>query len=190
MEEKLTRKVLHIDGMTCTSCEMRIENALNRLDGMINAKAIYSSSNVYVTYDENRLGPDKIIDAIEKLDYKVINGADVADANHAEKESNGSVKNENKMGIGQLIGIAIIILALYIIVKNTVGFNFIPQVDQSMGYGILFAVGLLTSLHCIAMCGGINMSVCMKYKADYRPAKFSMLKPSALYNLGRVLSYT
>ncbi len=190
MNEKLARKVLHIDGMTCTSCEMRIENTLNKLDGMINAKAIYSSSNVYVTYDENRLEAGKIIDAVEKLGYKVINGAAATNINHNEKESGRPAKNENKMGVGQLIGIGIIILALYMIVKNTVGFNFIPQVNQSMGYGILFAVGLLTSLHCIAMCGGINMSVCMKYKADYRPKKFSVLKPSALYNLGRVLSYT
>lgn len=29
--------------------------------------------------------------------------------------------------------------------------------DSSMGYGMLFVVGLFTSVHCIAMCGGINL---------------------------------
>jgi hypothetical protein len=30
-----------------------------------------------------------------------------------------------------------------------------------MGFGVLFVVGLLTSLHCVAMCGGINISQCV-----------------------------
>jgi len=64
--------------------------------------------------------------------------------------------------------------------------------------------GLLTSLHCVAMCGGINMSVCMQYKSaggkskalgssDGKTGKaveFEQLMPSFLYNLGRVISYT
>lgn len=179
MGEKLVRKILNIDGMTCTSCEMRIENVLKKQDGMVEAKAIYSSSNVNVTYDINKLGLDKIIEAIEKLDYKVKSGALSTVTNHTKKESQ-SHKNENYIGIGQLIGIGIIIFSLYTITKNTVGFNFIPQVDQSMGYGILFVVGLLTSLHCIAMCGGINLSVCMQYRVDNSESKFTKLKPSAL----------
>ncbi len=67
-------------------------------------------------------------------------------------------------------------------------FNYIPQVNQSMGYGLLFfVVGLLTSLHCIAMCGGINISQCVSYRlGDNR----SNVKPSILYNVGRVISYT
>ena len=95
------------------------------------------------------------------------------------------------MPINQLLGIGIILFALYVIVKNTVGFNFVPEINQSMGYGILFFVGLLTSLHCIAMCGGINLSQCVSYKVDnYNPGRLSKLKPSLLYNSGRVISYT
>ena len=60
-----------------------------------------------------------------------------------------------------------------------------------MGYGMLFVVGLLTSVHCIAMCGGINLSQCIsqdgKCGAEGRKAA---LWPTFLYNLGRVISYT
>jgi len=56
-----------------------------------------------------------------------------------------------------------------------------------MGYGVLFLVGLLTSLHCIAMCGGINISQCVSYTSK---GKDNKLKPSILYNMGRVISYT
>ena len=46
---------------------MRIENRLKKLDGMMEVKAVYGSSNVYVTYDSNRLGIERIIETIENL---------------------------------------------------------------------------------------------------------------------------
>lgn len=181
------RKILQIEGMTCTSCEMRIENALKKLGGVMEVKAIFSSSNVYITYDANAIGLEQIIQTIEKLDYTVRNkpGAAAVSHTHIKKAA------DDKIAINQLLGIGIILFALYVIIKNTVGFNFIPEINQSMGYGILFFVGLLTSLHCIAMCGGINLSQCVSYKVDSQnPSKFSKLKLSLLYNSGRVISYT
>ena len=63
--------------------------------------------------------------------------------------------------------------------------------EPKHGFGILFVVGLLTSLHCIAMCGGINLSQCVSYKfGNDENARFSKLRPSILYNGGRVISYT
>jgi sulfite exporter TauE/SafE len=59
-----------------------------------------------------------------------------------------------------------------------------------MGYGMLFIVGLFTSLHCIAMCGGINVSQTMTSSNNSTKSKLSTLKPSFLYNSGRVVSYT
>lgn len=31
-----------------------------------------------------------------------------------------------------------------------------------MSYGLLVVIGLLTSVHCVAMCGGINLSQCAR----------------------------
>lgn len=187
MEQRLIRKILQIDGMTCTSCEMRIENSLKRLVGVVAVKAIFSSSNVYITFDTNIIGLEKIIVTIENLDYVVKNKP----VTTAASKTNIKKSTEDKMSSYQLLGIGIILFAVYVIIKNTVGFNFIPEVNQSMGYGILFFVGLLTSLHCIAMCGGINLSQCVSYKLDGgNSSKISKLKPSLLYNSGRVISYT
>ncbi len=186
------RTILQIEGMTCTSCEMRIENALKKLEGIVNAKAIFSSSNVYITYDVKVIRLDRIIEEIEKHDYKVKNKPtqQVVTRTDVKKIS------DDKIPVNQLLGMGIILFALYVIIKNTIGFNFIPEVNQSMGYGLLFLVGLLTSLHCIAMCGGLSLSQCVSYKpatsapASSAPNKLSKLKPSLLYNCGRVISYT
>ncbi len=185
---KLTtiRRVLHIDGMTCTGCEIRIENTLKKLEGIEDAKAIFSSSNVYVTYDTELIKLEQIIKAIEKLDYQVLDNP----LGSTIKNTDEPVKVQENKNIGQLVGAIIIIFALYFIISNTIGFNFIPQVNQSMGYGVLFVIGLLTSLHCIAMCGGINLSVCVRYNEAAGDSKLSRLKPSLLYNMGRIVSYT
>jgi sulfite exporter TauE/SafE len=99
--------------------------------------------------------------------------------------------DSNKMPINQLIGVGIIIVAIYLIIKNTIGFNFIPQVNQNMSLGFLFIIGLLTSLHCIAMCGGINLSQCVSHGTNEPETnKMAKLKPSLMYNTGRVISYT
>lgn len=182
MDKKITKIILDVGGMTCTSCEARIERGLRQLPGIIEAKADFTNSKVFVTYDEGMVSADAIKASIIKSGYDI------------KEKAVGSAKNKmaagnDKLNANQVIGIAIILVALYVIVKNTIGFNFIPQINQSMSYGILFVVGLLTSLHCIAMCGGINLSQCVAYK-HYDNTKASSLKPSFLYNMGRVVSYT
>jgi len=172
METKIINRLIRVEGMSCASCELKIVNALKKINGVKNANASFSKSEVKVSFDESIVNPQTLVATIKKLGYNVVSG--------------GVAKKEAKLSISQLVGIGIIIFALYIIIKNTVGFNYILEVDQSMGYGILFIVGLLTSLHCVAMCGGINISQCVSNTNEGN----SKLKPSLLYNLGRVISYT
>ncbi|MZQ75753.1 MAG: heavy metal transporter [Peptoclostridium sp.] len=176
MGEKLNSRTIVVYGMTCSSCEMRIERALKKMDGVKKVRADNSKSNVTVAFDEETVTLDAIKNAIEAEGYSVKNGM-------------AGEMDTGKLSTNQVLGIGIVVLAVYMIIKSTVGFNFIPEVDQSMGYGILFLVGALTSLHCVAMCGGINVSQCaVQVEESY--SGFSKLKPSLLYNLGRVVSYT
>ena len=186
MGEKIINISLQVMGMTCASCELKIENTLQKKNGVLGAKADMAASLVHITMDDNKLQIKDVIAAIEKLGYKAF-----------EKDSSKtsvrgpSIKEQKnkKMDISQLLGLAVIITALYVIINNTIGFNFIPEINQSMGYGILFLVGLLTSIHCIGMCGGICLSQCIK--ADHgESTTFEGMKPSLLYNSGRVVSYT
>lgn len=185
------RKItLDIEGMTCTGCEARIDNALRKLEGVTEVGVDYTIGSAEVTFDESIISLDKIIDTLAKLDYQVINKKLTQKPEEQISNEPEAVPIASKTNVGQLIGIGIIILSLYLIINNTIGFNFIPEINQSMGFGLLFVVGLLTSLHCVAMCGGINLSVCIQYKTEESSKKSEKLIPSALYNLGRVVSYT
>lgn len=66
----IKREVLRVEGMTCSSCELRIEKAINKLEGVKEIKAVYSSSKVYVTFDESVIEIYEIIKEIEKAGYK------------------------------------------------------------------------------------------------------------------------
>jgi copper chaperone CopZ len=179
MDSKPVTIVFQVTGMSCPSCELKIENVLRKMDGVKEVKASLVKSQVKISYDSSILGEEKLKAAILKLGYEVNTSND--------SESN---KSEKKKSINQLIGIGIIIFALYLIIKSTIGFNFIPRIDKSVGYGMLFVIGLLTSLHCIAMCGGINLSQSVSYQQSGNETGFAKLKPSLLYNTGRVISYT
>ena len=63
-------------------------------------------------------------------------------------------------------------------------FNVIPTISDNITYGMLFVTGLLTSIHCISMCGAINLM------ATYNRENKINLKRPILYNLGRLTSYT
>lgn len=190
MDQNLKRDVLHVFGMTCSSCEMRIENSLKKIAGIKEVKAEYSNAKVYITYNANEVGILKFIQAIEELGYEAKTSDDISDKVSKNKKNIKGVDKSGELKTEQLVGIGIVIIALYVIINNTIGFNFIPKVDQSMSYSLLFIVGLLTSLHCIAMCGGINLSQCVGYKEADDSSRLSKMKPSFLYNLGRVMSYT
>ena len=61
-----------------------------------------------------------------------------------------------------------------------------PIAKAGMGLGALFMVGLLTSLHCVAMCGGINLAQSAASAQVGRRVSASNIQ----YNLGRLVSYT
>lgn len=170
------KKILQVDGMTCISCENRIETQLRRTDGVISVKASFTDATVEVIYDSKKVSLSDIVKIIEELDYRL-----------------GKEKKDEKKG--DLFEIAVILLATYLVL-NQIGvfrlFQQFPTAKEEMSYGMLFLVGLLTSVHCIAMCGGINLSQCMPLPKNVgeNQNKLESLWPAILYNLGRVLSYT
>lgn len=199
MNANIVKQYIRVEGMTCSGCEFRIERKLKSLPGVKEVSASYASSAVRVTFDKDAVDLDSLCAAIESLDYKVDRSegdrpglATVpAGAPHPKGNAPEGAKAESgKLSVNQLLGIAVILLAAYLIISHTGGFNFIPQVNQNMGLGILFVVGLLTSLHCVAMCGGINLSQCVSYSFENEKSRFQKFKPSLLYNTGRVVSYT
>ena len=165
---------LIVSGMTCGGCEKRINKALAKLDGIDVVNVSYEKAEVEIRFEEERLGVNHIKETIEALGYTVM--------------EDGGAQPRGTLW-KKLAGLGLIAIASFLLVKTDI-FTRVPQVESSMGYGLLFVIGFLTSFHCIAMCGGINLSQCVQINKASGDSAFTRLRPSILYNLGRVLSYT
>ena len=66
---KLGEKTLHIEGMTCQNCEIRVENALNRIDNVA-ATVRWKNKTAVVSYSAE-VSDEALRAAVERLGYKV-----------------------------------------------------------------------------------------------------------------------
>lgn len=200
-------KTLYVENMTCVNCENRIERVLSETAGVDNVSASYSKGTVIVSFDSDVISLESICKILEDEDYHAHTEEQskhpmkMGNTGHkaaGQVESNASNRKDRKPkpaegGIYDLAGILIIFFALYIIADRLGLLNIIysfPVAKDGMGYGMLFVIGLLTSVHCVAMCGGICLSQCVPQKEESPVGKFAALRPSLLYNTGRVISYT
>ena len=162
----MTNLSFFIDGMTCGACKERIEKKLSNTDGIDKVSVSYEKRTANVTFDEKIIDVAKIFEVVEKTGYTPRTSA----------KHGAALKN---------VAVIAAIIAVFALMKHfgiTQIFNNFSVVDSSAGYGMLFVIGLTTSVHCIAMCGGINISQCLSAK--------NAVAPSFLYNTGRVISYT
>ncbi|MDR3279835.1 MAG: sulfite exporter TauE/SafE family protein [Synergistaceae bacterium] len=183
-----TTKNIRVDGMTCTSCESRIERKLRKTDGVTDVRASFADSSVRVTWDEDKIGLDVIASAVESLDYRVKGAEDSKDAK--TRSHDGS-----RVDMAKTLFVAVVLYELYFLF-NRFGlldvFRSFPEAAAGMGYGMLFVIGLLTSVHCVAMCGGINLSQSLSVRDEAKTPRAGLrsLRSGLLYNAGRVASYT
>ncbi len=154
---------LKVYNMTCTSCEKSIERTLKRLVGVFNVKANYNEQCVEIEYDSELCSLKDIKKSIHSVGYST------------EKSSN--------LGIA---GVLIVVLTIIFIGNSTGGFD-MNNMLKGATYFVLFVVGVLTSIHCVGMCGGIMISQSLSNESTN---KFQAIKPALLYNIGRVISYS
>lgn len=174
----IERKVLLIEGITCVNCQNRIEQALRNIAGISKVYVSYSKGQAEIEFDNDILTQDRIIAVIQNLDYKVVKKR----------------KKDYSEFVNRAVTFAIIILLYCLLQRFGILNLLVPSMlaDSKMSYGMLFIVGLLTSVHCIAMCGGINLSQCIPVADDDngKTPKNKIILPSLLYNTGRIISYS
>ncbi|MDR2134697.1 MAG: sulfite exporter TauE/SafE family protein, partial [Treponema sp.] len=165
---------LRVGGMTCISCQNRIEKKLKSTVGVEEAAVSFSAGTAAVTYNASVVTGREITEAVENLGYQVLDGKPKIDA-------------------PRIAGTVVIILSLYVLLQgsglSTLAGAF-PLAEAGMGYGMLFVIGLITSVHCAAMCGGINLSQSIPAARPEGGRRWEALRPGILYNGGRVISYT
>lgn len=130
------RKQIHIaiSGMTCTNCRDRITRKLKKTPGIIQASVSYEDSSAEIIYDSGRISFQQIADIINQLGYRI---------------------SARSSQLTRRIFILASIATLYAFLQSSGVLNFLVPgqlADSRMSYGMLFVIGLTTSVHCVAMC--------------------------------------
>ena len=175
MESGTQTKKLLIGGMTCPNCQDRIARKLLGAAGISGAEVDYREGTAVVSYDADVISFAAVAALIESLDYRVLS--------KTERRGAGTLR---------VAGFLAVIAVLYALLERFGVLNLLVPgqlAGSGMGYGMLFVIGLLTSVHCIAMCGGINLSQSIPHGGN-AAGRFSTFVPALLYNGGRVISYT
>lgn len=159
----IRKEKIKVYDMTCTSCEHAVEKSVKKLKGVLHVKASYNKQLAEIEYDDALCDLSQIKIAIKSAGY--------------------STENSTPFN---LLGILIVAAAVILLGLNTAGFDMGNQLTNA-SYAVLFMIGILNSIHCVGMCGGILLSQSLS-KFNNNP--FEAMQPTLLYNFGRVISYT
>ena len=132
-----------VSGMHCPACKATIERALRGVAGIDDVQADYARGTLTASWNSDVLSEEKLSSILSDLGYTI---------------SRAPV-NRHRAAIQAVCACAILIALVVLTTLTPLAqwLNAFPTAKAGMSLGALFIVGLFTSLHCVAMCGGIGI---------------------------------
>lgn len=156
--------LIHVEGMTCKACEKNVNSEIKKISSV---KHVFSNAK---TGEVN-------IQSTSPVSYEFLKKA-VEDAGYRLKDEKPSVV----MDWIWLTGVVSVVVIAQLIYQRLLP----PQIDtETIALPLVAVYGLITSFHCVSMCGGIALSQSMA-KIQGR----TTYQSTFLYNFGRIASYT
>lgn len=174
----MAKKIIHIRGMHCRSCEMLIEDRLVAIPGVKKARVSYQKGVAEIEFDRE---PDEreIRRAIEAAGYSIGR----ADVRH--------FFSRNVDDYIELIIAALALSILYMVLKRS-GIADIGSLaaGASGTFGPLL-VGLVAGVStCMALIGGLVLGMSARHaKAHPEATALERFRPHIFFNVGRLVSY-
>ena len=181
--EERKKLKLKIEGMTCSSCEVLIENEFKKIPGVENA-FVHQASGKADVYCSGRPALHEFQKAVAVHGYQVdMWGESLA----AEALVHGNTKDDYL----QIGSIFLFLVTSYLFLKQM---ELLPQglgLSENMGFGFVFLIGLVAAFSsCIAVVGGLLVAASAKYSETHpHLTGYQKFKPHIYFNLGRVVSY-
>lgn len=169
-------KRLRVAGMSCAHCERAVVSAAGGIRGVAAAKADAARGLLELALDEGfdeAGGYGPLAAAIQAAGYSL------------EAPGAGSTEARDKF---IAFGAGLAIAAVFLVADHLGVFNILPVIESGLGLGAIFVTGLLSSLHCVSMCGGLALAQGSRGLAA--PKAREAVIPSLAYNTGRIVSYT
>ncbi len=177
---------VHIDGMTCRSCEITIERQLKKLPGITKVTANAASGTIRLTSYGEAPHLSILEEAIGDSKYKV--------TPHVKKEDRnpqGVGQQTNRPTIGRLTVLFASVAVLGWILSKLGLFSPNYNIGSTVGFSAALVLGLVAgSSSCLAVAGGLLLSSAGKFNERYGNLSFlGRMQPVGLFVVGRILSY-
>lgn len=128
----MNKKILKIEGMTCSACANRVERFVGKLDGVYNANVNFATETLSVEFDEKKLNNENIESAVVKAGYKLVKEEEIA---------KGKKKLEaSKLLFFRFIGSLIFTVPLLIITMGHMIGMPLPDIIDSLMNPLNFAI--------------------------------------------------
>lgn len=150
----------HVEGMTCEHCENSVKHALKGMKKIKNLKVDHVKG--ILSYDSDVDYSSEIIRRLSSTPYSIV------------------AKKEVLQKTTQFTLIMILILAFSGILYNKFSLS---AFSTEIGLSGAFIFGLITSFHCMGMCGGIAVTQIQSEVASQNITK------SLIYNFSRIMTY-
>lgn len=175
---KPTNRTLHIQGMTCVSCELLIKDELEQITSINKIEICHKTNKAEIEFTDN-FDLQHIKQIIEKLGYKTSEQPFISQRK--------KLKPSKKQWLFAIV-IILILYKLYTWLQKS-GFLSMFETSESIGYGAAFLIGIVASLStCLAIIGAVVLSFGAKYQTN--GTKFERtIKPHLLFHVGRIATF-
>jgi Cu+-exporting ATPase len=117
-----------VEGMTCASCTARVERALNRLPGVLEAGVNLATERATVRYLPASLGPDELIAVIEETGYathRLDPGTDDTDQDREAVARGATLQAMRRdVKLAAVLTVPVVVISM--------GGMFVPAIDAGM----------------------------------------------------------
>src|SRR5687768_12322914 len=86
IKDGMADAVLSVEGMTCASCVRRVERALERVPGVVEASVNLATERAGVRYDPLKVGVGEMVAAVDRAGYKAAPRAEESAGSEGEVE--------------------------------------------------------------------------------------------------------
>lgn len=177
---------VHIEGMTCRSCEITLERNWKKLPGVKSVEVNAATGKGTLIIEGDPLTLDELQKAVGDEKYQVRQ-----DFPTLKNTQVGSDK-QSRPTFWQLIGLFALVFLIGKILSRfgLLGTSF--NVTETASFGAIFVVGLVAaSSSCIAVVGGLLLSSSARFNEKYPSlGRVGKMRPVVLFVLGRIVSYT
>lgn len=174
----MVKKEIPIKGMHCRSCELLIEENLEKLPGVEHARASQFKRRVVVTSDE-------------PLDMKQVRRA-VKEAGYSVGDDRPAAWLSRDPRVYRDLALsALAVLALYLIARSLGIFHLGVDSENPSNLPVVLLIGLVAGFStCMALVGGLVLGISARYSEKHPEAtRLQRFRPHLFFNLGRITSF-